>query len=95
MKPKVKITILDYLKLGNWVSGGTIEAYCAGVCKVKNSNVGRRLRELEVAGSIEAEYRKLQGVSNKVVFYRLSFTNLIARKREEMYFRKPTNARLI
>ena len=71
MKPSVKQTILDYLKRGDFVAGGTIEAYCAGLCRVKNSNVGRRLRELEVSGAIEAEYRKLQGVSNKVVFYRL------------------------
>jgi hypothetical protein len=71
MKPKVKNTILEYLKNRQGDFGETIEAYCAGVCRVKNSNVGRRLRELENSGAIVAEYVKLPNVPNKVVYYKL------------------------
>ena len=75
MKPKVKETILKYLANGLAQAGGTIEAYCSGVCKVKNSNVGRRLRELQNTGAIVADYVKLPNVPNKVVFYKLKEKN--------------------
>lgn len=65
--------ILKYLADRNdWIPGGTIGRDIGDLLKKKSSNIERRCRELVDSGKIEAELRKIEGVSQKVVFYRIT-----------------------
>ena len=67
----IKEHIINFLRDKGFVAGGTIEDFIRATDRKKASNASRRLRELFNEGKIEHEYRRIEGVPNKVVFYRL------------------------
>lgn len=72
MTESIKHTAIKYLERANtYVFGGTIERDVSEIHSCKTSNVGRRLRELEATGAIEARYVENPNGKNKVVQYRL------------------------
>ena len=67
MKQTVKNSILSYLsEKPDWVYGGTLEKAIGEIAKCKQSNVGRRCRELQDEGKIERR------IKDGVVQYRLT-----------------------
>lgn len=67
----IKHSIIKELDGKDYVFGGVIERKVSELHNCKTSNVGRRLRELENAGTIEAKYVQIEGRGPKVVQYRL------------------------
>ena len=69
----IKESIIQFLEENNdWQLGGAISRAVAQIHECKESNVERRQRELEDAGTIESQYVvNPNGRGNKVVQYKI------------------------
>lgn len=68
----IKTEIIKYLEeRGTWIMGGTLEREVGASMEVKNSNVGRRCRELVEAGTIERGLIQIDGKGPNCVRYRV------------------------
>jgi hypothetical protein len=93
MKPDtIKKQILEFLTGRELTAAGTICAIVSPICKCKHSVIERRLREMRVVGTLDRELVKLDGVKNKVCFYKIHKNPVFERNPQvNSLFRKIAN----
>lgn len=63
--------IQKYEEIGDWEFSGKVARQIAYELGKKESNLERRMRELENEGYLEKDYQQINGKGRKVVKYRI------------------------